>query len=353
MNNTKKNIAFSLLFWAFYFLYEWVGNASVDSEYKRYFINAIVIVPITFFATWLTIHVLIERYYFTGKRTAFWLLFGGSAVVLTLIRRAFNYYYTYPLYYPQGQVTMPYLFPPKLLIEAVSMYLIVALYAMFYFLRAWYEQQRATQQLLKDKAEAQLELLKSQVQPHFIFNTLNNIYSYAMQNNQQTAELIYRLSALLSYMLYDSRQTTIALSKELEYINNYIELEKIRYGKRLDVSFNIFDPVDHFKIPPLLLLPLVENSFKHGVSSNLKDCWIRMDISLKDEWLSVKIENSYEERDYAHNGHKNGIGLENVKKRLEILYQGKHEFRCIQEGDSFLTILKLKKPAHESTMHDH
>lgn len=352
MKSYKRNTGFVFLFWAFYFLYEWLGNAAVGSEYKRYAINAAVIVPITFCATWFTVHVLIERFFLKGKRTTFWILFAVSAIVFTLMRRAFNYYYTYPLYYPEGQQTMSFLFPPKLIIEAVNTYLIVALYAMFYFLRAWYEQQRTTQQLQKDKAEAQLELLKSQVQPHFIFNTLNNIYSYAQQNNQQTPELIYRLSALLSYMLYDSRQTTISLGKELEYINNYIELEKIRYGKRLDVSLNVFDPVDHFRIAPLLLLPLIENSFKHGVSNNIKDAWIRMDIALKDEWLSVKIENSCDEQHNGNGSSRNGIGLENVKKRLDILYQDNYEFKCIRENDSFLTILKIKKDEN-STVHDH
>lgn len=352
MKSLKRNTGFILLFWAFYFLYEWLGNAAVGSEYKRYAINAAVIVPITFCATWITVHVLIERFFLKGKKTAFWVLFALSAIFFTLIRRTFNYYYTYPLYYPEGQQTMSFLFPPKLIIEAVNTYLIVALYAMFYFLRAWYEQQRTTQQLQKDKAEAQLELLKSQVQPHFIFNTLNNIYSYAQQNNQQTSELIYRLSALLSYMLYDSRQTTITLGKELEYINNYIELEKIRYGKRLDVSLNVFDPVDHFRIAPLLLLPLIENSFKHGVSTNIRDGWIRMDIALKDEWLSVKIENSCDEGKNGNGNDRNGIGLENVKKRLDILYHDNYEFKCIRENDSFLTILKIKKDEN-STVHDH
>lgn len=350
MNSFKRNTGFNLLFWAFYFLYEWLGNAAVGSEYRRYAINAAVIVPISFCATWVTVHVLIEQFFLKGKRTTFWILFAATAIVFILLRRAFNYYYTYPLYYPEGQQTMSFLFPPKLIIEGVNMYLIVALYAMFYFLRAWYEQQRTAQQLQKDKAEAQLELLKSQVQPHFIFNTLNNIYSYAQQNNQQTPELIYRLSALLSYMLYDSRETTIPLSKELEYINNYIELEKIRYGKRLDVSLNVFNPVDHFRIAPLLLLPLIENSFKHGVSNNIKDGWIRLDIALNDGWLSVKIENSCDDRVNGTASTRNGIGLENVKKRLDILYQDNYEFKCIKENDSFLTILKIK---NESTVHNH
>lgn len=343
MNYNKSNVRLTVLFWLLYFLYEWIGQASVSNEYHRYLINACIIVPITGLATWFTIQVLIKQYFLKKRSTVFWIEFIASVVVFTLIRRAFNYYYTYPTYWPQGARSMPYLFLPKLIIEAVNIYLIVALYTMFYFLRAWYEQQRLAQELQRDKAEAQLELLKSQVQPHFIFNTLNNIYSLSLKKHPQTSDLIYRLSSLLSYMLYDSRKDFIPVSKEMEYIHNYIELEKIRYGERLDVAVNCFDAVDMFNIPPFLLLPLVENSFKHGVSKDVGNSWIRIDLSVKDDWLTVKIENSRVSE--ALNGHAvyNGIGLQNVKKRLEILYPDRHEFKYMSEGQSFLTVLKLKK----------
>ena len=348
----RKNIAFNVLFWALYFLYEWLGNAALNSEYRRYLINAAVIVPISFGATWVTIHFLIRRYFLRGKKTAFWIGFTLSALFFVFLRRSFNYYYTYPLYWPDMPSTMTLWFPPKVLIEAVNIYLIVALYGMFYFMKAWYEQQRKAQALEKDKIEAQMELLKSQVQPHFIFNTLNNIYSFAIQNNARTSEMIYRLSALLSYMLYDSKQHRIPLAKEIEYVHNYIELEKIRYGNRLDISMNLFDPIDGFYITPLLLLPLIENSFKHGIH-NISNNWIRIDLSVKDDWLSVKIENSYEAghtRSANQNG--NGIGLENVRKRLEILYPRQHEFKHRPDGDAYLTILKIKNLKHESTLPD-
>lgn len=342
MNFNKSNVRFTVLFWLLYFLYEWIGSASISDEYRRYFINAIVIVPIAGLATWFTTQVLIKQYLLKKRLVAFRIGFIVSVIVFTLIRRAFNYYYTYPTYWPNGAY-MPFIFVPKVIIEAVNIYLIVALYTMFYFLRAWYEQQRLAQELLRDKAFAQLELLKNQVQPHFIFNTLNNIYSLSLKNSPRTSDLIYRLSSLLSYMLYDSRQEFIPVSKEMEYIHNYIELEKIRYGERLDVAVNCFDAVDQFTIPPLLILPLVENSFKHGVSNDVGNSWIRVDLTVKDDWLTVKIENS-RVADQV-NGHAlyKGIGMENVKKRLEIIYPDRHEFKCMSEGQSFLTILKLKK----------
>jgi two-component system, LytTR family, sensor kinase len=346
MDFKRSNIGLSVVFWLAYFTYEWLGQAAIACEYYRYLINAAVIVPITLVATWFTIQVLIKKYFLKKRITAFWIGFIVSAIVFTLLRRSFNYYYIYPLYYPQG-LTMGFFFPAKLIIELVNIYLIVALYTMFYFMRAWYEQQRLAQELQRDKAEAQLQLLKSQVQPHFIFNTLNNIYSLSLKNNPRTPDLIYRLSSLLSYMLYDSRQDCIPVKKEMEYIHNYIELEKIRYGERLDVAVNCFDTVDKFYIPPFLLLPLVENSFKHGVSNDVGTSWIRIDLTVKEDWLTVKIENSRvnDSHNGTHNGRPvgyNGIGLENVKKRLEILYPDRHEFKYISEAQSFLTVLKLK-----------
>lgn len=343
----KKNIAFNILFWVLYFLYEWLGNAAINCEWTRFLINASVIVPITFGATFVCIHVLVKNFFLKGKRTTFWIWFGISVLFFIALRRAFNFYYTYPTYWPGSQTTVSFFWFPKVLIEGVNIYLITGLYAMFYFMRAWYEQQRRAQSLQKDKVEAQLELLKSQVQPHFIFNTLNNIYSFSIQNNARTSEMIYRLSALLSYMLYDSKQNMIPLKKELEYVNNYIELEKIRYGDRLDISMNVFDEVDRFYITPLLLLPLVENSFKHGVC-NIGNNWIRIDISMKDDWLIVKIENSYEHKNGKTVSLNKGIGLDNVRKRLEILYHGKHEFKYMPDGGSFLTILKVRNMSTES-----
>lgn len=335
----KKNIIFNVSFWVLYFLYEWLAQAAFTCEWQRFFINASVIVPITFCASWVTVHFLINKYFLKGNYTAFWIGFIISVLVFLMLRRSFNFYYTYPRYWQNN--TTSFFWFPKLLAEAVSIYLIVGIYTMFYFMRAWYDQQRKSEALKKDKVQAQLELLKSQVQPHFIFNTLNNIYSFSVQNNARTSEMIYRLSALLSYMLYDSKQHTIPLKKEIEYVYNYIELEKIRYGDRLDISMNVFDSVDHFYITPLLLLPLVENSFKHGVC-NIGNNWIRIDISVVDDWLSVKIENSYDNKIGKPPSVNKGIGLDNVKKRLEILYHGKYEFKYMPDGDSFLTILKIK-----------
>ncbi len=345
-NPTSKELKFNIQFWTLYFVYEWLSNAAIDDEYYRYFVNATVVVMLTAIASLFTVHLLIKRYYLQDRKKLFWLYFVLGLLLVVLVRRAFNYYYTYPLYFPEGQLTQPYLFVPKMVIEAANTYLIVGLYAMFYFVKAWYEQQRISHTLHQEKIRAELDLLKAQVQPHFIFNSLNNIYSLSLKKDPKTPELIYRLSSFLDYNLYDSSANHTSVSKEVDFLKNYMELQKLRFGDRIDVSLNAYSPLDGYQISPLLLLPLVENCFKHGMAEGAQKSWIRIDFSAKEDCLTVKIENSLPSLDSPPAGlktnHHSGIGLENVTRKLKILYPGRHELTCRREKDSYLVILKLK-----------
>ena len=204
-------------------------------------------------------------------------------------------------------------------------------------------QKRLTQQLQLDKREAELELLKSQVQPHFIFNTLNNIYALSVKNSPQTSEMIYRLSSLLDYMLYDSQQAHIPLKHELEYISNFINLQQIRYGSQLNVRFALADTPDELYIAPLLLLPFIENSFKHGVSQQLAGSWIDVTTRQESDELVVAIANSC--ADVRPLSDKSGIGLQNVRRRLELLYKGNYALTIQPEPTAFRVTLRLRLAA--------
>jgi len=300
-------------------------------------------VPIAMMASVFTVHFCFRRLYLKDQKILFWILLLVSIVIFVTVRRAFNYYYTYPLYFPEARA-YPFFFLPKFFIEGASIYLVVGVYAMAYFVRAWYEQQRLAQELRQQKTDAELQLLRSQVHPHFIFNTLNNIYSHALQKNDDVPELIHRLSSFLSYNLYDTQCEKIDLVKELEYIQSYIALEKLRYGDRLDVAVNVYDPLKGIQICPLLLLPIVENCFKHGVASSLDTCWIRLDVMARQGLLTINVENSIGKWSEAMRAHRNGLGLENVRKRLAIIYPGRHELKVVEEEDSYMTTLKITIP---------
>lgn len=207
-------------------------------------------------------------------------------------------------------------------------------------MKYWYMKEQRNLQLQKQNAEAQLQLLKAQIHPHFLFNTLNNIYSYTQKNSPVASNLVMGLSDLLRYMLYDCNQPLVPLWKELKMLRDYISLEQVRYDDGLDVILDLPENTGELHIAPLLLLPLVENCFKHGTSQVLEQPWISLRIETRDTGLEMKLVNGKagekETKDSI------GIGLQNVKKRLELLYPGKHELRISNEEDVFVVDLKLQ-----------
>jgi LytS/YehU family sensor histidine kinase len=202
----------------------------------------------------------------------------------------------------------------------------------------WMKKQQEWMQAEKEKVTAELQLLKAQVHPHFLFNTLNNIYSFSLENSPKTPGLIVKLSSLLSYMLYDCKAEQVLLEKEIEVMKAYIDLEKERYANRLEISVNIEGDIKDKYIAPLLLLPFLENAFKHGTSEQLEKPWLSMDIVVKQNDLRCKIVNSKNEFVAVS---ENGIGIQNVKKRLAFLYPDRHELKLSDEGDFFVVSLLL------------
>jgi two-component system, LytTR family, sensor histidine kinase AlgZ len=198
------------------------------------------------------------------------------------------------------------------------------------------------QQLLrveKEKVTAELQLLKAQVHPHFLFNTLNNIYSFSLEASPKTPSLILKLSTLLNYVLYDCKSDQVLLEKEISTMKDYIDLEKVRYGNKLDISVNIQGDIKDKYIAPLLLLPFLENAFKHGTSEQLEKPWLSMDLSVKQNILRCKILNSKNESVTLS---ENGIGINNVKRRLALLYADRHELTTDIEPDFFVVSLIIK-----------
>lgn len=207
------------------------------------------------------------------------------------------------------------------------------------FFKYWNKKQQDWLYAQQEKTVAELQLLKAQVHPHFLFNTLNNIYSFSLENSPKTSGLILKLSSLLSYMLYDCKAAEVRLEKELQIMKNYIELERERYGDKIDISWNITGEVRDKFIAPLMMLPFIENAFKHGTSEQIEKCWLSVDISVKENTLKAKISNSKNE--YAKSSN-NGIGISNVKKRLAFIYPGSHELKLSDERDFFVVALLIQ-----------
>lgn len=205
-------------------------------------------------------------------------------------------------------------------------------------MKYWYVKEQRNLQLQKENIASQLQLLKAQVHPHFLFNTLNNIYSSTQVASPAAAKMIMGLSQLLRYMLYECNQPLVPLSRELKMLNEYVLLEKSRYGNALEIHMDVPAAETGLAIAPLLLLPFVENCFKHGTSHMLEQPWISLAISVEDDCLKMKLLNG---KMQGTAGSAAGIGLSNVRKRLAFLYPEKHELIINNEEEVFIVNLEL------------
>jgi len=194
------------------------------------------------------------------------------------------------------------------------------------------------QLLIQEKLETELKYLRNQINPHFLFNTLNNIYGLARKRSDETPDAIMKLSKLLRFMLYDSAKPFITIGEEARLLEDYIDLEKMRYGSKLTLRFlkNIKDEKE--KISPLLLLPFVENAFKHGASDSRYASFIDLELSLKNGILKFMVKNT-KENNVSHCENTN-IGLQNVRRQLELLYK-EYDMEVINEKSVFIVLLKI------------
>jgi LytS/YehU family sensor histidine kinase len=207
--------------------------------------------------------------------------------------------------------------------------------------KRWLLKQQETEQMAWEKTKAELQLLKAQVHPHFLFNTLNNIYFFTLNASPQAPEMIRKLSSLLQYILNECNQPLVPVEKEIKMLQDYIDLEIIRYGEKLKITTEINGNFQNKMIAPLLLIPFVENSFKHGASKMIVDPTIKLRIACENNELIFFITNSQPSVSVpmSPNG---GIGIKNVKKRLQLLYPGTHELNIVAEKESFTIYLKIK-----------
>ena len=197
--------------------------------------------------------------------------------------------------------------------------------------------ERRNKELETQKLMSELAYLKSQVNPHFLFNTLNNIYSLAYKQHPETPDAIMKLSLLMRYMLYESNDTLVSLEKEVDHINNFIDLQKLRLREQTSIRFNIEGDLHGKQIAPMLLMTLVENAFKHGLVSK-NEIGITLNLVVQDDSLlftTINNTSTHKKREYG------GIGLENLRRRLNLLYTNQHQLTFEEKESTFYATLRL------------
>jgi len=198
------------------------------------------------------------------------------------------------------------------------------------------------QEVEHERLKAETALLKGQLHPHFLFNTLNNLYAQTLKKSDAAPEMILKLSSLLDYTLYQTRHPLVPLSRELEGIEAYIKLEKMRFGDRLDLSFEIRGIIEDKMITPLIFIPLVENAFKHGISRHDGQGWIKIKLQILRDGCVFIVSNSCQNTTSRAEKQAKGIGLENLHRRLELQYADQYEMKIQAESDTYTVSLTLK-----------
>ena len=318
---TKYNMHHIIL-WLVYYLF-WVYVLSPGITKADFYINSFVIVMIHALVSYFNIYFLFPL--FLQKR-AYIKYF--VAIVLTislgsLVEAAvFTKLNTIANEFKSGLLS-----PRFLLSTAMAITYTTAITMSLKLLKHWYEKERLAKELEKINAETELKYLKSQINPHFLFNSLNSVYALALQKSDLAPELILKLSDILRYILYEGSEKKVSLTQELKYLKSYLELEKVRHGTRMELDIEIVGNTDNKEIAPMLLIPFVENSFKHGLGKDMDKGYVKVQVNSETNELKFAIANSKPKKGNEisrQNGYQGGIGLINVKKRLDMLYPKKH-----------------------------
>lgn len=219
------------------------------------------------------------------------------------------------------------------------------------------KRQRRLNELEHEKMESELKFLKSQINPHVLFNNLNNIYSYALEKSDKVPEMLLKLSDIMRYMLKDGNEQFVPLQKEINYLQDFIDLQKLRLEGRGEVKFTVEGNSANYRIAPLLLVTFVENSFKHSMRSGVDNILIKINIRIANNALQLYVENTYwdnnSDSDETTEKEETGIGLKNVRKRLELIYPNKHNLEIERDNGRFLVRLSLNLKVDEPEVYNY
>ena len=341
-NDLKFRIARHTAFWVAMFAYQWLVDfivptffegATYDVAYKSLLLSLIYL-PGQMLLVYGLLYVIIPHFLLKSNYIS-----GAFLLALFCVLAGFANELSYRFFTETFISRLP--FHEK---HSLGMHRILGVAGFagcIKFMKYWYEKMYLNSILEKEKLTIELQSLRAQVHPHFLFNTLNNIYSVTENTSPAASEMLLRLSALLRYILYECNKPEILLLQEFKMIKDYVALERIRYNKNVDIQMDLPNDTGNHLIAPLLLLPLIENCFKHGVSKMIDQPWINVRVELRGDILHVKLMNGKPDLTVDESA-PHGIGLSNVKKRLELLYPEKYELKILPEPDVFVVSLKIE-----------
>lgn len=333
-----------MVFWFIYFLFNFLRWGSYYSDYMLSLKGNILGFPIHIILSYFTLYYLVPKFIKNRRFLSFAICLVGAIFVMVVIKYQLTRLLISSNVWPEGPVeTSTFSFNYALTMMLGELY-VVAFVTAIKITVDWMSERSRAVRLEKVQLETELRFLRTQISPHFLFNTLNNIYSLTLEKSVKAAEIVLKLSELMRYMLYETNENKQDLSKELRCIQNYLDLERIRYGESLHIKMDISGDMEGKKVASMLLLPFVENAFKHGANKVKGPVSILIDVKLKDGYLYFKVINTLPKTQGLKKVQgPGGIGISNVRKRLELGYQkDEYQLRNYADQDTYKVELKLK-----------
>ncbi len=341
----KRNTWLQILFWGGLWVLIPLLVAGGWEHFDRFMMRSLVVLGGIVLVTWLNMEVLLPRLFFNKKQAAY-IIAGLALVILTVsiiewseapwaeyFRRSSR---------PKGE-ERPGINPwhvMKYIGGAMPYFTALIGSALFEIARFAKQKEKEAAEFRGEKLEAEMKFLKSQFNPHFLFNALNNIYTLTVIKSDKAPDNLLKLSGMLRYMLYECKAETVPLGKEIEYLRHFIDLHLLKDSRGLNVEVNLDESRPDLKIAPMLFIPFVENAFKHSRIEDLQNGWIKIELKTSDHTVVFDVKNSLPKQDFTKDK-IGGIGLENVRRQLELLYPDRHELTIRENGDAFEVLLKI------------
>jgi len=326
-------------YWSGYVLLFSLVQGLPAQDFMTALVNELLSLPPKLVFVYLVVEMLMLRCW--GRWLVFVPAYVGLILVAALLQRLIDNFLILPFFLRQWQPESLLSVPP-VLYHVIKLQFVVTVPACARLLQQVAGERNAAAVARSEKLQAELAVLRHQFHPHFLFNVLNSLYAQVLERNEQAPGMVLRLSEMMRYHVYEARDRPVRLSREVHYLQSYISLQQARFGSRLSLSADFSGPLDDVLVEPLLLLPFVENAFKHSLrAAGGTEGWITLYLHVEEQWMTLRLENSRPPGEAALANDPGGFGLRQVRRRLELLYPGRHVLDLVSEPDRFFVLLKI------------
>lgn len=344
LQNTSYSIPtkYHIWFWLTYFTFNVIRWGSYFDDYWYSLKSNLVEFPLHIVLVYFNIYYLIPKFILKKKYKQYVVFFILSLGIIYVLRTGLNYFLVTKNIWPEaGNPQQAFTFNHIVAVVLGEIY-VISLATAIKLIFDWIYERKRVEDLQKIQLKTELNFLKSQIQPHFFFNTLNNLYALTLEKSDIAPSVVLKLSDIMQYVLYDVKEPETRLFTAINYMQNYLDLEGLRYGDQITTSTDIIGNIENINVPPLLFLPFIENCFKHGSKNNDQ---IKVKISfenVENKWLIFEVKNSFSELIVLEEKNlKHGIGIQNVKRRLELLFPNNFKLKTEIIAQKYCVYLKI------------